>query len=348
MGQNGTFCVAYTADFYYEDGRPRFDDYGRGGFEKFAKIEVTRLDADQPEITPDQIDQVQGVIVMSPRVTAGTLANAENLISISRFGVGYDNVDVAACTAADVVATITRGSVDRPVAEAAVGWMIALSHHVRTKDRLVREGRWSDRTQFMGTELRDRTLGVVGFGGIGSAIVKLLSGFGMNQPLVFDPFISEEVAAAHGVQQVSLEQLLSESDFVSIHCPLNDETRGLIGKNELERMRPTAYLINTARGGIVDEEALFAALSEGRIAGAALDCFDSEPITSPHRFGTLENVLLAPHCIAWTHELFRDNGQMACQTKIDLAHGQRPNGVLNPEVFDRSSFQAKWERLQIG
>ena len=348
MGKNGIFRVAYTADFFYEDGRTRFADDGRDGFEKFGKIEVTRLDADLPEITSDQVEQVQGVIVMSPRVTKGTLANAENLISMSRFGVGYDNVDVAACTAADVVATITRGTVDRPVAEATVGWMIALSHHFRTKDRLVREGRWSDRTQFMGTELRDRTLGVVGFGGIGSAIVRLLSGFGMNQPLIFDPFISADAAAAHGVQQVSLEQLLNESDFVTIHCPLNDETRDLIGKNELESMRPTAYLINTARGGIVNEEALFAALSEGRIAGAALDCFESEPITSPHRFGTLENVLLAPHCIAWTHELFRDNGRMACQTTIDLAHGHRPNGVLNPEVFDRKSFKAKWERLKIG
>jgi phosphoglycerate dehydrogenase-like enzyme len=110
-------------------------------------------------------------------------------------------------------------------------------------------------------------------------------------------------------------------------------------------MKPTAYLINTARGGIVNEDALFAALSEQRIAGAALDCFDEEPITSPHRFGSLKNVLLAPHCIAWTHELFRDMGVVACQTMIDLAHGRRPHGIINPEVCDRPSFQKKWERL---
>ncbi len=341
------FQVAYTADFFDDDGRPRFSDYGAEVLAQFPRIEVSHLDRHHALITSEQLAGIQAVIVLSPRVTAGTLASSDDLLAISRFGVGYDTVDVAACTEADVVATITRGAVDRPVAEAAVGWMIALSHHVLAKDRLLREGRWDDRTQFMGTELRDKTMGIVGFGGIGSTIVKLLAGFGMNTPLVFDPYIEESAAATHGVIKVELDRLLSEADFVSINCPLNDQTKNLIGDRELDLMKPTAYLINTARGGIINEDALFAALQEQRIAGAALDCFDGEPITSPHRFGSCENVLLAPHCIAWTAELFRDIGHMASQTLVDLAHGRQPHGVLNPEVFERKSFQQKWQRLQL-
>src|SRR5262249_6250390 len=166
--------------------------------------------------------------------------------------------------------------------------------------------RWNDRTQFMGRELRDRRLGVIGLGGIGRALVKLLEGFGMEPPIAYDPFVTPEASAALGVRLVGLDELLSTADFVSIHCPLRDETRNLIGARELSLMRPDAYLINTARGGIVDEGALYEALRQRRIAGAAIDCFLQEPITWPHRFGELENVVLAPPSPPWTDELFRD------------------------------------------
>ena len=139
-------------------------------------------------------------------------------------------------------------------------------------------------------------------------------------------------------------RLLERADIVSLHCPLTDETRGLIGAREVARMKPTAYLLNTARGGIVEEEALFDALKSRRIAGAALDCFVGEPLAAPPRFAELDNVLLAPHAIGWTEELFRDIGRAACQALVDLSLGRRPRGVLNPEVFDRPGFAAKWQR----
>ena len=167
----------------------------------------------------------------------------------------------------------------------------------------------------------------------------------MNQPIAFDPFVPESVLQELGVRGVSLEELLSTSDFVSVHCPLTEETRGLIGEEELGRMKTTSFLLNTARGGIVDETALFNALNANQIAGAALDCFEQEPVTEPHRFGELENVILAPHSIAWTEELFRDIGRTACQGMLDLSLGERPRGVLNPELFDRPSFQEKWRRV---
>jgi phosphoglycerate dehydrogenase-like enzyme len=267
-------------------------------------------------------------------------------LAVGRFGVGYDAVDVAACTAADVLVFITAGAVDRSVAEATVGWMIALTHRMRIKDQLVRTGQWDVRSRHMGCELRDRTMGVVGLGGIARATLELLRGFGMRQPLACDPFVTSADAAKLGVRLVSLDELMREADFVSIHCPLNDQTRGLIGARELSLMKPDAYLINTARGTIVDEDALYQMLTDGKIAGAALDCFAQEPVTSPHRFGTLENVLLAPHSIAWTNELFRDIGRTVCQGMVDLSHGHCPKGVVNPAVLARPGFRAKWERIR--
>src|SRR6185295_18786671 len=133
----------------------------------------------------------QGVVVLTPLVTAQSVSKAEDLLVIARFGVGYDSVDVGACTAADVLATITTGAVDRSVAEATIGWMIALSHNVQIKDRLLRTGQWDERSKHMGRELRDRTLGVVGLGGIGRKTIELLGAFGMKPPLAFDPFLNE-------------------------------------------------------------------------------------------------------------------------------------------------------------
>ena len=338
------FRVALTGDFTSADGTPKYRDIGLDVFENKGVV-VQPFAQHRAEIGADQLGGANGVIVLTPRVTAASLLNTPHLLAVGRFGVGYDSVDVAACTAADVLLFIAAGAVDRPVAEATVGWMLALTHHIRTKDVLVRAARWDDRSAYMGTELRDRTLGVIGFGGIGRALVKLLAGFGMKTPLVFDPFVSAADAAKLGVRLVSLDELLAEADFVSIHCPLTEGTRNLIGVRELALMKPTAYLLNTARGGIVDEIALHAALRDDRIAGAAIDCFEREPLTAAPAFAELDNVLLAPHCIAWTDELFRDIGRTVCRGMLDLAEGRVPPGVVNRDVLDRPSFQAKWKRF---
>ncbi len=339
------FRVALTADFYDASGATKYRDIGLSLFEGEGRIAVSTFPVHKPEIQPQQLAGVNGVIVLTPRVTAHSLTQSDDLLAIGRFGVGFDSVDVKACTEANVLLFITTGAVDRPVAEATVGWMLALTHHLRTKDRLVREARWDERSQYMGTELRDRTLGVIGFGGIGQSLVRLLSGFGMKQPLVFDPFANSSIVDELGVRSVTLKELLEQSDFVSLHCPLNEHTRNLIGAHELGLMKPTAYLINTARGGIVDDAALANALTSRQIAGAALDCFHVEPLTEPSVFSGFDNVLLAPHSIAWTEELFRDIGRAACQGMIDLASGRKPRGIVNPEVLDRPGFVEKWKRL---
>ncbi len=342
---NDSFQVMLTGDFYDATGKAKYDDLGLSVFDAHPNIKVRSFAEHRPQISADQLTGANGVIVLTPSVTRETVSSAEDLLAIGRFGVGYDAVDVGACTEADVVAYITAGAVDRSVAEAVVGWMIALSHHVRVKDELVRAGKWDDRSRYMGRELRDRTLGVIGLGGIARKLLELLSGWGMKPAIAFDPYMDPAAAERLGVRLVGLEELLRSSDFISIHCPLTERTRGLIGSRELAMMKPDAYLINSARGGIVDEDALYAALKEGRIAGAALDCFAKEPVTEPHRFAELENVLLAPHSIAWTNELFRDIGRAACQGMVDLSEKRRPRGVLNPDVFDRAGFQKKWDRV---
>jgi len=338
------FRVKFTGDFYDSSGAPKYKDIGLGVLSRNPRIKHEVFKEHRKEIGPEQIGDAQGVVVLTPSVTARTVSNSKALLVIARFGVGYDSVDVAACTAANVLATITIGAVDRPVAEAAVGWMLALSHKLRIKDGLVRSGQWDRRSNYMGCELRERTLGVIGLGGIGRKLIELLRGFGMNQPFAYDPFLTPEAASNYGARLVHLDKLLSESDFVSIHCPLTDKTRNLIGGRELALMKPGAYLLNTARGGIVDETALYDALKAHQIAGAAIDCFAQEPVTGPHPLAELENVLLAPHSIAWTEELFRDIGQAACQVMVDLAEGKRPHGVLNPGVLEQPGFTEKWKR----
>ncbi|MDB5335737.1 MAG: Hydroxypyruvate reductase, partial [Planctomycetaceae bacterium] len=236
MSAQSRFRVALTGDFYDAAGQLKYRDIGLSLLTAAAGVDVQKFAEHRPEIEPDQLAGVNGVVVLTPRVTAKSLTASQDLLGLGRFGVGFDSVDVAACTAADVALFITIGAVDYSVAEATVGWMLALVHHVRIKDKLVREGRWDERSKYMGRELRERTLGIVGFGGIGKAVVKLLSGFGMQTPLVFDPFVPAAAIAEAGAKSVSLDELLAQSDFVSLHCPLNDKTRNLISARELALM----------------------------------------------------------------------------------------------------------------
>ena len=341
-----TFRVGLTGDFF-RNGSPVYPDFDLGVLERSPGIAFSTLAEHTDEITPPQLAGLHGVIVLSPRVTRHSLSQTRDLLAISRFGVGYDSVDVAACTESDVALCITTGAVDRPMAEATVGWMLALAYRMRVKDRQLREARWDQRGLVMGTGLHGRTAGIIGFGGIGRSVARMLSGFGMNPPLIYDPGVAPEAIAALGARSVNLPYLMARSDFISVHCPLNSQTENLISSAELDLMKTDAFILNTARGGIINEDALFEVLAARRIAGAALDCFTGEPITQPHRFAHLDNVLLAPHNIGWTRELVRDIGAMACQNLIDLANGRYPGAVVNPEVFDRPSFQKKWESVRI-
>ena len=331
-----------SADFLNADKELVYKDIGLSRLDE-AGIQHSFLEEPQPEVTADQLQGADTIISLTPKFNAASFSGIEDhFLAVVRFGVGYDMVDVDACTEAGVALFITRGAVNHSVSEAIITWMLALSHRLKEKDQLVREGRWEERGNYMGNELNGRTLGLVGAGGIGSHLAQVLKGFGMKEILAFDPYLQADVAAERGMRLVDLHTLMESSDYVSVNCPLTDETRDLIGAEQLELMPSDAYLINTARGGIVNEAALFSALKEGRIAGAATDVFENEPADGSHPFAQLDNILLAPHCFAWTDELFARIGHMAADAVVQLSRGTVPEELLvNPDVLKTDRFQEK-------
>ena len=346
MSETGSFRIALTADLF-EGDKLLCDDMGLDVLDGQPHIQRFTIAERRPEVGPEQLEGAQGILVWAPAISARTLSEADDLLALSRIGVGYDKVDVAACTAADVAVFITKGAVDRSVAEGTITLMLAVTHRILPKDRLVRQPDWQQ-FAYLGSEIRDRTFGAVGLGGIAAETIRLLSIFGMNPPIAFDPFVDSATADELGVELVTLDELMGRADFVSVHCPLNDQTRGLIGSREISLMKPEAYLINTARGGIVDEGPLCDALKNGRIAGAGLDVFANEPLTELHPLAELDNVIMAPHSIAMTDELMRDIGRAACQNLVDMSLGNLPKqGLINPKVLESAEFQEKWKRLQV-
>jgi len=345
--QTAGFSLGFSADLIRPDGQIIFGNVAEDFLATYPHIRTIWMDAHRAEIGADQLGPFNAVIIGGAKVTAQSICDSESLLAVARLGVGFDAVDVEACTQANVLVTITAGAVDRPMAEATITWMLALSHNLPIKDRLVRTGQWDQRSLHHGHDLRAHTLGCVGLGRIALKLLDLLRGFDMNQPIAHDPYMEPKEAQARGVKLVELDELMGQADFVSIHCPSTQETQNLVGAHQIGLMKPTAYLINTARGGIVDEEALYHALKEGRIAGAALDCFIDEPLREPHRFHEFDNVIMAPHCIGWTHEMFRDMAVTACQGIVDLSQGKEPHGMVNPEVLNRPNFISKWQRLQV-
>jgi D-3-phosphoglycerate dehydrogenase len=338
------FRVGITRDFFNSRGEIGFGDIGLGMLDE-AGIAWEFLPEYRRELGADQIRDFDAMIVLTPRVTAATLAGAERLALIARFGVGYDSVDVDACTAAGVLLTITPDGVRRPVASAVLALLLALAHRLPTKDRLTRAGRWAERLDYTGLGLAGRTLGAIGLGNIGREVFTLAKPFGLRH-VAFDPYIEPGDAARLDVELLDLETLLATADFVSISCALTPETHHLLNAERLALLKPTAYLINTARGPIVDQAALTAALREGRLAGAGLDVFEREPVDPDDPILTLDNAIVAPHALAWTDELGAGNGRSACAGILAVATGDIPRQVVNRNVQESPRLRAKLQRFR--
>jgi phosphoglycerate dehydrogenase-like enzyme len=287
------------------------------------------------------LDRYDAVVALALRFPASTLAGLQRLALIARWGVGYDRIDVPACTASDVILAITPEAVRRPVAEGIFALIFALAKNLRTLDRLCRSGHWRDGMPRNAQDIEGKTLGSVGAGNIAGEMFRMARGLGLGRLLACDPFIT---SAPEGVELTDLDTVLRESDFVAINCPLSDRTRDLIGARELALMKPTAYLINTARGPIVNQAALVEALTQQRIAGAGLDVFETEPVPAVSPLLKLDNVIVTPHSIAWVQESFRDNSLFACRNVLTVARGEVPKHVVNREVLDRPGCQAKLAR----
>lgn len=335
------FRIGLTRDFLSEQGELVFRDIGLSLLDEVPDVEYEFIEELSPVVTPDQIRDYDGVISLRPRYTPESFKGVERLTAIGRFGVGYEMVDLDACTDADVMLFITPDGVRRPVAGGAVALMLTLCRKLFIKDNLVRSGRWNEKIFHMGTELRDRVLGSVGLGNIGSEVFRLVKPFGMKRFIAYDPYVKREHADTLGVELVDLDTVMRESDFVTINCPLTPQTRHLIGAREIALMKPTAYFINTARGGIVDQKALTEALQNNRIQGAALDVLEEEPIRDDDPLLNLPNVIFCPHAVGWTDEAFRDNGMLDCKGMIKVMHGEVPDHVVNKAVLEKPGLKDK-------
>jgi D-3-phosphoglycerate dehydrogenase len=339
------FRVGLGSDLVSPDGTSLLADAVAQLLEPVDGLACEALGEPRVELLPGDVRGLDAAITLWQPVTERTLAGAPRLATVARWGVGYDMVDVEACTSADVLVSITRDAVRRPVAEAILTFVLVLAKRVVPNDRLVRQGRWEEKGAELGLGLRGRVLGTIGLGNIGAELVELLRPLGLARVLAADPFVDAAEAARLGVELTGLETLLGQADFVCVNCPLTPATRHLIGAAELRLMKPTAYLVNTARGPIVDEPALVDALESGAIAGAALDVFEAEPLPTTSPLLRLDNVVLAPHAIAWTDELFALNGSGACKNVLAVLRGSVPRHVVNPEVLERPGFQAKLASL---
>lgn len=276
------------------------------------------------------IKDADGVIAGIDPFNEEVLRHVERLKVISRYGVGYNNVDLDLATKKGIVVTNTPGTNSSAVAELALGLMLDVARHISTSDRQIRQGHWG---KFTGFELQGKTLGIIGTGQIGKRLVSLVKGFNMKL-LCFDIFPDEEWARENDVQYLPLEELLANADIISLHLPLSGKTYHFISRRELSLVKKTAILVNTSRGGVLDETALYEALVEKRLAGAGLDVFEEEPsLNSP--FINLENVVLSSHIGAHTVEALQAMGRLAAQNLIQVLKGEIPQFVVNPEVLKK-------------
>ncbi len=338
------FRVGFSADFLLDDGSLAFPDIGLSLLDGVEDLRYDFLRESRAEYAPEQLMDYDVIISLKPRVTAQSLRGVSRLCAIGRCGVGYDNVDLNACTEHGIAVYITPQGVVRPVAESILLSVLALSHRLLQKDRMVRQGRWAESTHPLGREPRDRIVGTIGLGNIACETVRLLRVLNVGRFLAFDPYASPQRAAELGVDMVSLNQLLRESDYVLVNCPLTPETRGLLGSDQFAVMKRDAVLINTARGPIVNEAALIDALQSRRIAGAALDVFESEPLSADSPLTAMDNVILTSHSIAWTEELFRDMGRIDCEGALAVYRGEPPRHIVNPQVLENPPFLEKLAR----
>ena len=268
------------------------------------------------------------------KMTARVIDGLKRCRIIARYGIGVDNVDVAAATEAGILVTNVPDYCIDEVSDHALAMLLALARHIAAADGAVKSGAWDVVAHAGIRRLRGQSLGLLGFGKIAKALALKAQPLGMKV-LVHDPYLDAAVVAAHGAQAVSFDKLLADADAISIHVPLTPETHNLIGERELARMKPTALLINTSRGGIVDEQALAMTLKENRLGGAALDVLSREPPPSDHPLRQAPNIILTPHLAFYSKESVIELQTKAAEEVARALKGEPPRSPVNPEVLTR-------------
>lgn len=280
------------------------------------------------------VRDVDGYIAGLDEVDASVIQAANRLRVVSRYGVGIDRVDIVEATRRGIVVTNTPGSNSVAVAELTIAFMLALARHLLRADEGIRRGEWP---VLDGIGIRGKTMGLIGLGSVGRAVALLLRGFGCRI-LASDPFVRPEIAEQHHVRLAPMEELLPQADFVSLHAPVTPSTTGMVSREFLERMNPGAFLINTARGELIDEPALIAALKSGHLGGAALDCFSKEPPDKDNPLLLLPQVIVTPHTGSHTDEAVNQMGRMSLENCLAVLREERPLHIVNPDVFEQYHY----------
>jgi D-3-phosphoglycerate dehydrogenase len=340
------FRVALSGDFRKADGSPTFPSFDLAPLTANPKVEIRWVDPVDGVMPAKGLEGCDALILLAPRMARESFPADGRLAAVARFGVGYDTVDIAACNDNGVAAIITPDGVRRPVAVMVITFILALSQKLLIKDRLCREGPsgWAKRVNFMGEGLIGKTLGQLGMGNIGAEVFRVAAPFGMKF-IAHDPYIDEAAAKELGVEVVSSDELFRRADFLSVSVPLSDATRHYVNAERLKLMKPTAYVINTARGPIVDQKALYDALAAGTIAGAALDVFDVEPAPADEPIFRLDNIIATPHSLCWTDECFAGNGAADVAAVLEVMHGRVPRGIVNREIVESAAWKRKLSDL---
>jgi len=272
------------------------------------------------------VSDIDGIIIGIDELSVEIIEKANRLKVISKYGTGLDNIDINLATEKNITVTNTPTANVDAVADLTFGLILSLARRIPEADKKMKSGKWE---KIIGKSVWKKTIGIIGLGKIGKQVVKRAQGFEMNI-LVFDLVKDKKFALRYGIKYVKLEKLLKKSDYITIHIPLNDTTRGMISYKELEKVKKEAFLINTSRGGIVDEQALYRALKNNQLKGAALDVYSNEPpVESPLR--ELDNVIMTPHIGAYTEEAIENMGMQAAQNLIDVLEGRKPKNRIQKE-----------------
>ena len=287
----------------------------------------------------DLAPQVDGILTCWLNVTTAVVEAAQRCKVIGRCGIGLDNIDVETATALGMVVTNVPAYCIDEVSDHTMALLLSCARKISLLDRTVKSGNWTRDVGPPMRRIRGQKLGIIGFGRIGKAIVPKAKAFGL-EILVYSPRATAEMADAHGVTLVDFPELLTESDFITIHAPLTPETQDLLNAEAFRRMKPTAYVLNTARGGIIETDALYSALATGEIAGAGLDVLAEEPPQSDEPLLALESAILTPHAAFTSEESIYDLEVTAAAEVARVLTGQMPESVVNPEVLSSPILRA--------
>ncbi|MBN2404257.1 MAG: dehydrogenase [Coriobacteriia bacterium] len=337
--------IAITREYIDDEGEFMVPGPGLALLDAMPGVEYRILPIFNARITPEQIQGYDFVLTMWPEWTPESLKGDESLLSVHRHGAGYETVHVPTLDRSGVLLCTNQAGVRRPVAVAAMTLLLALSTRLVTKIVMAREGRWGDKRHYPGWGLVGKTLGIIGAGSIGHEIFRLARAFDMKH-IAYDPYMKPEALEDVGAALMGFEEVLALSDFLIICCPLNEHTFHLIGERELGMMKPTAFLINMARGPVVTEPDLIRALQDGVIRGAGIDVFEQEPTPVDNPLLNMENVIAEPHALGWTDESFMNVWRGILGQVSSIMTGQQPTGLVNRATWDSPLFRSKLERFQ--